>query len=319
MDKVTYSPLPGRGFGPFRRDRLWLSDDHLLSIRSSRIVDIYERFYFTDIQGLYFRERRGEHILTLSVLLIPCVLFLALAIMFHWAWLIPLAPLAAWTAAYALLGRQAECKIHTLLGSHAVPAIGRRAAYDHLLERVVPLVEAAQGKLDPSRLEYVAPATLDLAPPPIDVFVRAKAPIQGYYFEVTFAAVAVAGLFAIWNQRAAHGVVLDWVEYGLSFAGFALIIVALARAYRMDVGGKVLACLWSIVTIQCLYSIGAGIVASVRNASRMNYPPNVRIDSHPIRSVPELLPYTTAIEGLCIVLSLIGLVMVIDRKNRQVA
>ncbi len=318
MDNVTYTPLPGRGFGPFRRDRLWLADDHLLSVRSSRIVDLYERFYFADIQGIYFRDRRGEHILLLSVLLLPCLLLVALAIIFHWAWLIPLAPLAAWTAAYGLMGSQAECHIQTLLGTHAVPAIGRRSAYEQLLERVVPLVEAAQGKLDPAELEFVAPPANQYNPPPLETPARAKPPLQGWFFEATFATVTVASLFSIWNQRAPHGALLDWAEYGLSFAGLALIIVALARAYRVDVGGKVLGCLWSIVSIQCVYGLGAGVAASARDASRaINRQPNLALDPHPIRSIPELLPYATAIEGLCIALAVLGLLMVIDRKNRQ--
>lgn len=320
MDNVVYTPLPGRGFGPFRRDRLWLAEDHLLSVRSSRIVDLYERFYFTDIEGIYFRDRRGEHGLTLSVLLIPCFILVAFVAKYHWAWLIPLVPLAAWTVAYGLMGRQAECHIQTLLGTHVIPAISRRPAYEQLLERIVPLVEAAQGRLDPAEFELIAPRSQEFAPPPMETLVHAKPPLRGWYFEATFLTVAVAGFFSIWNQRAQHGMAVDWVEYGLSFAGLALIIVALARAYRVDVGGKVLGCLWSIVSVQCIYSLGAGVVASIRNASsKINRPPSLALDPHPIRSVPELLPYATAIEGLCIALAVVGLALVIDRKNRQPA
>jgi len=319
LDSVTYQRLPGRGFGPFRRDRIWLADDHLLSIRSSRFVDIYERFYFSDIQGIYFRDRRGEFLMILAAHLVPCVSLAALGGIFHWAWLIPMVPLAAWTLAYALLGSQAECRVQTMLGLHKVPAIGRRAVYEQLLERIGPLIEAAQGPLEPASFEVIAPVESKMTPPPMEGLRQPKAPYRGWFFESAFASVILAGLFSLWNQRASRGAALDWAEYALSFSGMVLILIGLVRAYRIDVGGAVMACLWSILGTQAIYSISTGIVASIQSAIP-RVPNAVRtVDHHPIRSLPSLVPYATAMEGLCIVLALVGLLLILNRKRQQIA
>ncbi len=318
MDNVGYQPLPGRGFGPFRRDRLWMAEDHLLSIRSSRFVDVYERFYFRDIQGIYFRERRGEFFMIVAALALPCLGLLALCAL-HRAWLIPLAPLAAWTLAYATLGKQADCHIQTLIGLHAIPAIGRRVAYDHLLNRVVPLIEANQGMLDTAGIELFAPTASPYRPPPMEDPRRTKAPNRGWFFEAAFATVIAGGLFSMWNHRGAHGAFADWLEYALSLSALALMLVSLIRAYRVDVGGAALSCLWAIVGTQSVYSIGVGVFASIQSAApRMPGAPRYG-EQHPIRSLPTLLPYATAMEGLCVLLAVIGMLLILNRKNQQTA
>jgi hypothetical protein len=319
LDNVTYQPLPGRGFGPFRRDRVFLADDHLLSVRSSRILDIYERFYFQDIQGIYFRDRYSEYLMMLAACLIPCISLLALALLHHWGWAVPLIPILAWTLTYALLGSQGECHAQTLLGTHPVPAISRRPAYDRLLERVAPLIEAAQGPFDAVSLEVAPPTISNLAPPPMEPLAPQKQPNRGWYFEAAFITVALAGIFSMWNQRGWHGVFVDWTEYGLSFGGLVLVLMGLAKAYRVDVGGGVLACLWSMITTQAIYGTGVAIAASLQSASpRLTGGPRY-LDQHPIRLLPDLLPYATAMEGLCVVLAIAGLLLIMDRKNRMPA
>ena len=123
----------------------------------------------------------------------------------------------------------------------------------------------------------------------------------------------------MWNQRGWHGVFVDWTEYALSFGGLVLVLMGLARAYRVDVGGGVLACLWSIIATQAIYGTGVAIAASIQSASpRLPGGPRY-LDQHPIRLLPDLLPYATAMEGLCVVLAIAGLLLIMDRKNRMPA
>lgn len=312
MDNLVYQPLPGRGFGLFRRDRVWLAEDHLLSVRSSRFVDIYERFYFRDIHGIHFRERAGEYWMILIAFLLPCHALVALSILHHWAWGIPLAPLGAWTLTYALFGSQAECQVQTSLGLHPVPAISRRPSYDALREKLFPRIEAAQAELE------MQPAST--VPPPLNVPLPRIMPAvipepnRGWYFEGAFSIVALAAIFSLWNQRGIHGVAFDWLEYGLSLATFVSMLVALARAYRVDVGGGVLACLWSIIVTQAIYGSGMAIAASVQNTIAR---PSRSLDHHPIRVLPDLLFYSTAADAVCITAAVVGTILIMARKKRQ--
>jgi len=318
LDNLVYQPLPGRGFGLFRRDRVWLAEDHLLSVRSSRFVDIYERFYFRDIYGIHFRERTGEYWMILNAFLIPCLTLLALSIRFHWGWAIPLMPLGAWTVAYASFGARAECQVQTTLGLHLLPAISRRPAYEALRDQLFPKIEAAQAELE-SLSPPIVPPPLNLAPPPRITPVVIQEPNQGWYFEGAFLVVALAAIYSLWNQRGAHGIVFDWLEYGLSLASFVMLLFSLARAYRVDVGGGVLACLWSIIVTQAIYGSGIAIAASVQSATpRLPGSPSRYLDHHPIRVLPQLLPYASAAEALCIAAAVAGLFLILARKNRQV-
>src|SRR5271157_5492261 len=53
--KPQYSRLPGRS-GIFVRGSLWMSADHLLSVRRNPFSESYRRFYFGDIQAIVVTE-----------------------------------------------------------------------------------------------------------------------------------------------------------------------------------------------------------------------------------------------------------------------
>ena len=311
MDSSIYQPLPGRGFGPFRRDRIWLAEDHFLSISSSRFVDTYERFYFADIQAIYFREWYSQYLVILIAQLVPCFAFLILAIAHHRAWLMPLFPLATWTIAYAWLGPQGDCSTQTLLGTHAIPAVSRRPAYDQLLQRLVPLIETAQGALDIEGFTLVAPAVSDVSPPPMERLAPPKALYRGWFFEAAFITVAVAGVVSLWNATNLHGVGLDRLGNALSLVGLLLIVVALVRASRVDVGGPVIGCLWGLAGIQCLSAVSAILAATMQMAVPRG------TSTPPLASLADLLPFTNAIQITCILLAIVGLLLIINQKNGQ--
>ena len=65
--------------------------------------------------------------------------------------------------------------------------------------------------------------------------------------------------------------------------------------------------------------LAMAIAASVQSASpRLPGRPRY-LDQHPIRILPDLLPYATAMEGLCVLLAIAGLLLIMDRKNRMPA
>ena len=50
---TQYRRLPGSA-GLFTRHRLWLADDHVLSVRTALFWEEYRRVYFGDIQAIVF-------------------------------------------------------------------------------------------------------------------------------------------------------------------------------------------------------------------------------------------------------------------------
>ncbi|MBY0506049.1 MAG: hypothetical protein K2X03_19185 [Bryobacteraceae bacterium] len=313
MDSLVYRQLPGRGFGLFRRHQVWLAEDHLLNVRSSRFIDVYERFYFGDIQGLHFRNRFGEYLLVLTALLVPCLSLLALGVLVHWAWFFPFVPFAAWTAAYARLGPEAECQIQTCLGLHPLPAINRRWTYDHLLNELAPLIQQAQGEAPEGQTQTPPdlPPAPGLAPPPMQAPAKPLARNLGYFFEAAFGAIAIASLLSLWNQRASHGVAIDWLEYAFVLSAFLLSLFGLARAYRVDVGAGVLASLWSIIVGEAAYGVLALAGLGTRITTRA-------LDPHPLRASPAFLPMGTGVQIICLVAAVVGLFLILARKNREV-
>ncbi len=51
-----YRRLPGSFRGFFRRNTLWLGEDHVLLVDSSRFSETYKRFYLPDIQAIIIRK-----------------------------------------------------------------------------------------------------------------------------------------------------------------------------------------------------------------------------------------------------------------------
>src|SRR5690242_8964250 len=56
MSPSSYTRMPGQFRGVFRRFSLWMGDDHLLLVDSTRFSESYKRFYLRDIQSIIVRR-----------------------------------------------------------------------------------------------------------------------------------------------------------------------------------------------------------------------------------------------------------------------
>ena len=54
--RSLYKKSSAKWFGLFTGASLWLSEDHLLSVRSLRFSEEYRRYYYRDIQALELRH-----------------------------------------------------------------------------------------------------------------------------------------------------------------------------------------------------------------------------------------------------------------------
>jgi hypothetical protein len=140
------------------RSSLWLGDDHLLRIDSSGYTENYRRFYLRDIQAVIIRKTIGMQIwvLVFGMLALVSAMFAVgvsdpIAIGIWWG----LVGLFLLLLTINLL-RGPCCAFHikTAVQLEPIPAITRIRRAHQMLDRLRPLLAAAQGQV--SREEILA-------------------------------------------------------------------------------------------------------------------------------------------------------------------
>jgi hypothetical protein len=189
-----YERLPGRGirrqgFLSFavtaRRVQLWLGQNHLLSVESQWYTEHYRRFHYRDIQTVIIRKT-NEGKITNLVLGIFALIFFSGAIIATDGWQIAWGILTGTLAIFLLLntlsGPTSVCHLRTAVQTEEMPSLRRLRRARKVLDRLRPLITAAQGQLAPEEIGtrlaqsggssasagggITSPATAPSAPPP---------------------------------------------------------------------------------------------------------------------------------------------------------
>ena len=163
------------------RASLWLGKDHLLCIDTSGYTEDYKRFFFRDIQAITLRKTGGmrTRAAIYGFLAGVCAL-LALVIQDLGATVIMSiigVPCAILLVANLALGPMSVCQIHTAVQSEELPSMNRLRRARGVLDRVRPLIEAAQGRLSPAELQFnLTNPPLPESPPVIARYAAPKPP-----------------------------------------------------------------------------------------------------------------------------------------------
>lgn len=153
---ATYKKVSGLSQGVGGYTRLWISEDHLLLVTTSGISEEYRRLYYTDIQAFIVRK-------TVLGLIGSCILgglaalFLFLALVVGSdsgmvALLIVAACCGLAVLVNTLLGPTCTCYVHTATARHSVPPLQRLRNARKLLDKILPLITAAQGEVTAEQL-----------------------------------------------------------------------------------------------------------------------------------------------------------------------
>jgi hypothetical protein len=179
--EATYRRLPGRGRTPLGSDSLWVGEDHLLLVELRGFTESYRRFYFRDVQAITLRRtgRAGRAGILLGVL---GLVFLGFATdagpVWNVVWGSVSGLLFLALAVNVALGSSCSCVLRTALQTVPLRSLGRLRRARHVIERLRPHIELAQGTLTPEAIlarvrEEAGPtgtatATLPFtAPPPV--------------------------------------------------------------------------------------------------------------------------------------------------------
>jgi hypothetical protein len=174
---IPYQKLPGRGMELTSYFRLYLGPDHLLQVASSGYQERYKRFFFSDIQAIIV-QRTGTFLAlnwTFGTLTALCLGFWLLQALNGFAEnrasLIALGVLtlcgAGPLAVNLLLGPTCVCYLRTAVQMERLAAMKRLRNSERVLDRLRPVIEAAQGVLPPENIPPAAtsPGAAPPAPP----------------------------------------------------------------------------------------------------------------------------------------------------------
>jgi hypothetical protein len=172
---ITYQKLPGRGVELASYGRLYLGPDHLLQVVSNGYQESYKRFHFSDIQAIILQR----------TVVFPGLnwVFGALTSLCLGGWLLeaingfgdgPTLPvlMGVLTVLCAgplllnlLLGPTCVCYLRTAVQIERLAALKRFRSAERVLDRLRPMIEAAQGTIPTQTAPPVGQSAGEPGPP----------------------------------------------------------------------------------------------------------------------------------------------------------
>lgn len=167
-DTIRYRKIARRS--TFSNQRLYLAEDHLLAVDGT-MSESYRRFYYRDIQAILLRPTAAYAVintLLVGLLLLIALLFLTGDPVAHGFGIV-----LGGTTLFVLFlnlvkGRTCECRFLTSVQSFRIRALHRRGKAHRVLNRIMPMLQAAQGDFDPEELRQrlrPQPVTFSAEPP----------------------------------------------------------------------------------------------------------------------------------------------------------
>lgn len=158
-----YVKFPARHWKLFGTDRVWFAPDHLLLVVSNfGISEDYKRFYFKDIQAVNVMKTVAAKAKAIvgSVLLLLWAILAALLFSFSdmsVGGTILLVLIGAGLAAYVISrfvrGPSCRCVVYSSVQRQVLSPVKSIKTADRFLEKLVPQIEAVQGKPDISLMD----------------------------------------------------------------------------------------------------------------------------------------------------------------------
>lgn len=278
--KNPYRRLPGLGRGWMGISRLYLGTDHLLKVDSGFCTEAYRRFYFHDIQAIYLARTSRRQAINASLL----------AILLLWAalllWIdgfsgvsgfltsIPLLSvsgcLLVGMAINTLMGPTCRTELLTAVSRVPLPSLHRIRTARKALGRLGPLVEAAQGGVDPSALENALAeirGQLTTTPVPSGAASRGER-LGSLACFLLLIATGTLGLLHCWVNGMATFTLMNLAMLG----ALGSAIVTLVLVYYRNGARPLLS--WAALGYSCIHALAvyAGMIAfgAMKQPERMN-------------------------------------------------
>jgi hypothetical protein len=255
---TQYSRLPGRS-GFFVGHSLWLSADHVLSVRRNPFSESYRRYYFNDIQAIVFTELpnlAAPYGYTVAVLL-----FVTTAALFytrHPAWgvfcaLISLATFwASWRSA------DCACYLQTTVSSDMLRSLRKKVNAAKTLALLKAEIEKTQGTVSAEVLEARPADTRSHRVASSKTVLRH---CSGRLHWVVFALMVLRGAMASATLLGVASVSLNFATSGVGMLVLLLLVLAAIQQRNSDLAGNVRRVIYAALVFYIVSGLGGFVVS----------------------------------------------------------
>jgi hypothetical protein len=140
---------------------LWLEDDHLLHVTSTRFTEKYARYRLADIQAIVWTRfplwNPARTLWLFTSLFLTAILLLILPGSWKWASL-PFAVSLVWAIVDVVQGPRCKVILHTAVSTVSINAAATVELAQSLLPELRQRIEQVQGQLSPDRQSVLPPA-----------------------------------------------------------------------------------------------------------------------------------------------------------------
>lgn len=139
-----------------RRVQLWLGDDHLLAVDWDGYREYYKRFRYEDIQAILI-QRTVEAEIVNAILGGIVLLFIVIALLVAdgfvmTVWLVIGGLFGLLLLVNVLSGPTCRCQLRTAVQCEELPSLNRLRTARKALDRLRPMIVAAQGELNAAEM-----------------------------------------------------------------------------------------------------------------------------------------------------------------------
>lgn len=325
---ARYRRLPGTLHGVLRGSSVWMAEDHLLLVNSTRFREDYKRFHLRDVQAVAVAKAPRFHLSTRAVTLGAVWLFAFTVAAFNpYLWIAAALLVGAWLYVSAFCS--CRCRIYTAVSGDELPSVYRTWTARKFLAAVEPKIAEVQGVIEGEWAEAaesrdigpslgVLPPQMPGALPPDGVAPtdspRHSAPAHTVTADVFVAMLFGSGIFSFATLHAAAGAVRG-MSIGFLVARILLAVAVFVQHYKGKLAGGMqkvaIAALLAIGGMYYVEQMSVGFAAGM-NAANQKQPPVVQV-------VPVIFSGNTLVSELngaiSIVLGCVGLGIIFMAKD----
>jgi hypothetical protein len=227
MSTMPYRRLPGKRRTLVSATSLFLGPDHILQVRSNRIGEEYQRFYFQDVQSIVLRKTAPIHYVWAAVIVLVALLAARISGDARW----PLGILAAGVLFLWLRGPSCNVRLRTAVTSERLHSLHRLKTAERVLPIVREQVEGVQGRVVSVPENYasnVAPAPPPLPQDPGSTLLAPRRRDHVYLFAFIALEAVLIGVWLQWSNP----VLQNAITIATLIEFLALIIVLVRQAQQ---------------------------------------------------------------------------------------